>query len=100
MFAGRKCLGYAEYDPATMTKLTDAPTSGVALPTGADSALITVETQPIRWLDDGATAVTSSLGHKKAADNEIVIEASRARLRGFRMIETAGSAKVFVTYYG
>jgi hypothetical protein len=66
---------------------------------GAMSALITVETAPIRWRADGGTP-TASDGHL-ATDGDTVNLVNRAQVKRFRAIRQGGvSATIRATYMG
>ena len=64
----------------------------------AKTALITVESAQIRWLDDG-TAPTSTTGHVANPTDVIALD-NVGRLFTFRAIRTgASSATIRVSYY-
>lgn len=62
----------------------------------ADWALVTVETDALRFRDDGAVP-TASVGHKQAADSSFMVYGTRA-IRQLRMIRVTTDATVMVTY--
>lgn len=69
-----------------------------AIPQGATSAVIFVETQGIRVRDDGVNP-TSAVGRPLAANTSIELHSKKA-LKQFRMIRSGASdATVSVSYY-
>lgn len=88
--------GYAQYTVlSAAVKLTDAPSSGVALPDGAVFAIITPELQKVRWRDEGIP--TSAIGNPLAVDIPYEYDGDLAKIQ---FIEAAGGAKLNVVYYG
>ena len=91
------CMGYQQLDSlssaAGLTVPSRDPTSGMT--TKANFALIVAETQDVRWRDDG-TAPTSTVGMLLKTG---VIFQYDGDLSKIKFIETAGSAKVNVSYY-
>lgn len=77
-----------------VTSLSTAVGLGT-IPAGATFALITPETQAIRWRDDG-TNPTTTVGMPLAAGATLQYTGN---LAAFKMIETAATAKVNITYY-
>jgi len=82
------CLGYQQ-----ITSLSAS--TGLTVPTGATMALITPETQAIRWRDDG-TAPTASVGMPIAVGAYFTYDGDLNRIR---FIEQTASAKINVSYY-
>lgn len=88
--------------PGTLTPLgyqqitSLAAAAALTVPAGATAALISAESQGIRWRDDG-TNPTSSVGMPIAAGESIFFTGS---LSAFRAIEQTASAKLNVNYYG
>lgn len=84
---------------ATSTSLTeaiyDAGTTAAPAPP-AKYALLTVETDQIRWFADGTTP-TSTFGHLANVTDVIELHGESA-LRNFRAIRVAGSATLQVSY--
>lgn len=87
--AGLTAKGYQQ-----ITSLSAA--AALTVPTGATVALITAETQGIRWRDDG-TNPTASVGMLIAAGESVFFTGS---LAAFRAIEVTASAKLNISYYG
>ncbi len=82
------CLGYQQ--------ISDLSASvGLTVPTGATMALITPETQGVRWRDDGP-APTGSVGMPVAAGAYLSYDGD---LRNIRFIQQTASAKLNVSYY-
>ncbi len=73
-----------------------ASATALTVPTGAVIALIQAETQSVRWRDDG-TNPEAGVGLVIAAGDTIAYTGS---LSAFKVIETTGSAKLNVSYYG
>lgn len=82
-------LGYQQFVGA-------AAATSLTVPAGAVFAIITTETQAIRWRDDG-TNPTSAIGYPLTAGSELMLTSP---LGVFRFIEQAASATVNVSYYG
>jgi hypothetical protein len=91
------CMGYQQITSlSTAQNLTipeTDPSTGLrAMPT---IALITPETQGVRWRDDG-TAPTASIGMPLAAGVTLQYDGD---LKKIRFIEQAASAKLNISYY-
>lgn len=88
-----KALGYQQItslsSSTALTIATDENTRNAGL------AIISPETQNVRWRDDG-TAPTASVGYLLAAGSEMVYEGSLDKLR---FIEVTASAKLNICYY-
>ena len=69
--------------------------TALTVPVGATMALITPETQAIRWRDDG-TAPTASVGMPIAVGAYFTYDGD---LKSIRFIEQTASAKINVSYY-
>lgn len=82
------CLGYEQ-----ITSLSAA--ASLTIPTGATMALITPETEGVRWRDDG-TDPTASVGMPIAAGAYFTYDGD---LKSIRFIEQTASAKINVSYY-
>ena len=82
------CLGYEQ-----ITSLSAA--ASLTIPTGATMALITPETEGVRWRDDG-TDPTASVGMPVAAGTYLSYDGDLNRIR---FIEASASAELNVTYY-
>ena len=82
------CLGYQQ-----ITSLSAA--ASLTIPTGATMALITPETEGVRWRDDG-TAPTASVGMPIAVGAYFTYDGD---LKSIRFIEQTASAKINVSYY-
>ena len=91
------CMGYQQLDSlSSATGLlvpSRDPTSGMT--TKANFALIVAEAQDVRWRDDG-TDPTATIGMLLKTG---VIFQYDGDLSKIKFIETAGSAKVNVSYY-
>jgi hypothetical protein len=64
----------------------------------AEVALITVETDAIRWTCDGTTP-TAAIGHKASVDDTIRLEGFDA-IRLFKAIRVTTDSTLKVTYFG
>ena len=69
--------------------------TALTVPTGATMALIVVETQGVRWRDDG-TAPTASVGMPLATGVSLSYDGD---LKAIRFIQQALSATLNVSYY-
>ena len=78
----------------TITGLSTVKTFTV--PAGATTAYVSVESQSVRMWDDGTSVPTSTDGHPLAVGPHLF----EGELSLNKFIETAASAKMFVTYYG
>jgi hypothetical protein len=83
-------LGYQQ-----LTSLTGS-TAFTSVPAGTIYAVVSVETQAIRWRDDGV-APTASVGMPVAAGSSF---AYTTNFIGFRIIQQAASATVDVYFCG
>jgi hypothetical protein len=87
--------------PKGYQQITDMSAStALTVPKGAEYALVQAETADVRWRDDG-TAPTSSVGmllDVSAMPEGIWIE-GKDRIEAFRVIETATTAVLNVSYY-
>lgn len=63
----------------------------------AEEAIITVETQSIRWRIDSGTP-TSTSGHTATAGSSITLTGAE-NIAAFKAIELAASAAISVTYF-
>jgi hypothetical protein len=82
-------FGYQKLAPTTATSLT--------IPNGAYSAVLTVETNSIRWRCDG-TAPTSAEGNLIAAAAEREVDGPEG-LSGLSIIDCSGASSVKVAYF-
>lgn len=91
------CLGYQQLTSlSSATGLTVPsidPTTGLTVK--ANFALITPESQAVRWRDDG-TAPTSSVGMPLAAGVTLQYDGDLSKIK---FIEQTGGAKVNISYY-
>lgn len=88
---------YARFTPTTAKKLSDPPAAGVALPTGAHYALISVESNPIRFRTS-TTAPTAAEGTLLPVGTHKFT--NRTLLERFWFIDTAaGASTVTVAYF-
>jgi hypothetical protein len=81
-------MGYQQIDDVSAAV-------GLAVPSGADRALIQVLGQNVRWRDDG-TDPTASVGMRRAAGDELFYTADLAAIK---FIEEAAGAEINVVYY-
>lgn len=84
-------LGYQQ-----ITSLSAAAT--LTIPTGAATAVVTPESQDVRWRDDG-TAPTASVGMPITAGQPYTFPTATV-LSALQFIEQSASAKLNVSYYG
>lgn len=82
------CLGYQQ-----ITSLSAA--AGLTIPQGTTMAVITPESQAVRWRDDG-TNPTASVGMPIAAGAYFNYDGDLNRIK---FIEQSASAKLNVAYY-
>jgi hypothetical protein len=85
-----KHLGYQQ-----ITDLSAAV--GLTVPAGTIFALVTPETQGVRWRMDG-TDPTASVGYPLAAGNELELDV--ADIASIKFIQQSASAKLNVVYFG
>ena len=83
-----QCLGYQQ-----ITSLSAS--TALTVPTGATMALITAETQAVRWRDDGV-APTASVGMPLATGVSLSYDGD---LKAIRFIQQTASATLNVAYY-
>lgn len=81
-------LGYQQFTPAASQLLP-------SVPAGTIFAIITTETQAVRWRDDG-TAPTAGVGYPLAIGDELRYTGD---FTSFRLIQAAVGAVVSVCYY-
>lgn len=95
--AARKPLGYRQHTVSTTVIDLDDMTGGI--PNGATFAIVTVETNAIRWRDDGV-AVTTTVGtlQSAATNNQIELHSSES-IRNFSIVRNAADSVVSVAYY-
>jgi hypothetical protein len=87
---GMRKLGYQQ-----ITSLSAA--TALTVPAGAALAIITPETQAVRWRDDG-TAPTATVGYPLPVGAELRYDGDG--LGVVKFIEQTASAKINVAYYG
>lgn len=91
------CLGYQQLETLSsavgLTVPTRDPVTG--LTAKANFALITPETQGVRWRDDG-TAPTASVGMPLAAGVTLQYDGDLSKIK---FIEQTASAKLNISYY-
>jgi len=94
--ADRKPMGYRQLTVSDSAIGLSSATGGI--PQGATSAVVVVESQPIRARDDGA-APTSSAGMPFAATSRIEL-ASNAQIDQFKAIRSGDTDAVLnISYY-
>lgn len=82
--------------PNGYQQITDlSAATGLTVPDGTVLAIIQSEAQSVRWRDDG-TNPTASVGMLLETGNSIVYNGGFAALK---LIQTAASAKLNVSYY-
>jgi len=81
--------------PTVSTGLTVPTRDNLGMASTPTVAVIAVESQGIRWRDDGV-APTSTVGMPVAPGAVLIYDGDLTR---FRFIQTAGSATVNVSYY-
>jgi len=87
-------LGYQQITSLSSSTGLTIPSDDTKQP--AEKAIISPESQSVRWRDDG-TAPTATVGYLLTAGSELEYEGPLDRLR---FIETASSAKLNICYYG
>lgn len=88
--SGLNCLGYQRITPA-------ATATGLTIPAGTVMAMITPETQDIRWRADG-TDPTASVGYPLPVGAELTCDTSN--LPRWKCIDQTLGAVVNVMYFG
>lgn len=88
-FRADNSLGYQQ--------ITAAAAVGFTIPAGTTHAVVTAETQAVRWRDDG-TDPTAAVGMPIAVNTPTTF--SQAQLPRVKFIEQAASTKLNITYYG
>lgn len=88
------------YQPVGYQQITNVSAAvGVTVPAAGDAkanaALISAETQNVRWRDDG-TNPTAAVGNLLTAGSDMWYEGD---LNALKLIEVAASAKVNVNFY-
>lgn len=83
-------------EPLGYQQITDLSSAvGLTVPSGATLALIQPETKSVRWRDDGSNP-TAAVGLVIEAGATLVYNGS---LSALKVIETAASGKLNVSYY-
>lgn len=90
MNTAMKQLGYQQ-----ITSLSSA--TALTVPAGTAVAIITPQTQAVRWRDDG-TSPTASVGYPLAVGDELYYDS--ASVASLKFIEQTASAAINVAYYG
>jgi hypothetical protein len=85
-----KACGYVQ-----VTGLSSAGTLG-AIPAGSVYAIIQVESQPVRWRDDGTSPTTAS-GMQMNVGDVLIYD---GQLAAIKFIEITASAKLNVSFFG
>lgn len=90
------CLGYQQISTLTAaTGLTIPVTSPSGLSVRPSIAIITPETQGVRWRDDGVDP-TAAIGMPLAAGATLQYDGDLTKIK---FIEQVASAKINITYY-
>lgn len=85
-------------DPLGFERITGLSSAkGLTIPAGTSLALITPESIPVRWRDDG-TDPTAGVGYPLEVGAEL--QADSAKLPRIKFIETGASSVLCVVYYG
>ena len=95
---GNGCITAGAAVSAGASQFIGSLSSAVALapPSGATKAIITVESQSVRWRDDGV-APTASVGNLLPVGT--IMFYTVLPLANMKLIETTASAAVTVSYY-
>ena len=85
-------------DPQTLTVSSTAVS--LTVPARANAALITVESNSIRWWDDGSTP-TASAGHLATAGTQVMYfdTGDRDLIVNFKAIRVTSDATLQISYY-
>ena len=89
-----------DYESLTVTNAVKALTAATYAPANkrsADIAIITTEDDEIRYRIDGQADPSSTVGHKRAADSEIIL-LGKNTIMNFKAIRITTDAKIHVTY--
>lgn len=86
----RKNLGYQQITTAAL-----ASAVGLTVPAGAQAAIIQVNTQNVRWRDDG-TNPTSTVGMRLRSGSEFLYTGELSKIK---FIREASGAILNVSYY-
>lgn len=78
-----------------VTGLSSAVQLSASVPSGASRCLLKVETQPVRWRDDGSNP-TSTDGMLIDVGDEFWYT---GQVKALRFIETAASATLHISFY-
>jgi hypothetical protein len=94
-------LGYMQFTVAGTAKFLSgqtmtSPSGGTGPPTGAEFALIGVETNAVRFMDHGGTPSSSS-GQPIPSSNAVEYDGNASN---FAVIAQSGTATVNVSFYG
>jgi hypothetical protein len=95
--AERKPAGYRQHTVSSTALGLAGFTGGI--PKGATYAKVVVETNAIRWRDDGAAATTSVGFLQSASTNNEIELVSSEQIRNFSIIRSASDSVVSVAYY-
>jgi hypothetical protein len=80
------------------TNVTCTTATALTIPAGANYAVISVETQNIRYTIDGSTTVTASVGHLVTTGQTISLSGNKT-LANFSAIQVTSGAVFTVSYY-
>jgi hypothetical protein len=92
---GKSVSTYHQSNTVT-TAQTLATIAGITIPDSVKSALVSVETQAVRYREDG-TNPTAAIGHLIAAGGSITFDA--ATLRRVKLIQATATAVINITFY-
>ena len=84
-------------DQITIDSTAGGKTLTAANTNGCKRAIISVEVAPIRYVDDGATTVTSSLGLLANVGDQIILIGPE--VQNFKAIRTTGTSATLTVEY-
>lgn len=93
--ASKKHLRYVQYNSLTAAR-TLATINGQAVPSTADYAEVSVETQPVRWRADG-TDPTAAIGNLLPVNTTLQIP--KSMFGTIKFIETAATAVMSLNFF-
>ena len=94
-FVAKKALGHAQLTSIDASTLLSSVTGGI--PVGTTIALITPQSQAVRWRDDG-TAPTATVGYPLAISSELVYTSQS--MGNLRFISQVAGAAINIAFYG
>jgi len=94
-----EAIGFATVTVSSTALALPTPGASDGVLTNAQAAVVTVETQPLRYRVDGGQDPTAASGHLLAVSDAVIISGA-ANVQRARFIRTGTDGTVFVTYYG